>query len=292
MDQMRLDQVRKLLDLTPRGRLTDTEDAEFGNRKLRSDEEMIVLDLWRLTDESWRVGLWYEYGAPRDHVVDQLRGEVLALARQLGFTVGRVSGTRAQPLVAGPPVELPTRPALSARLEGPFDVSTRATMQRILNMRREGLTGRECGWRYLRRDSAGKVLLQMYHEYPDKTEVVLLYDREPPDEATLEGVRLQLCAAAAKAGLGVERAEPMPDAATWERLGAPAAGAADLDEAFSLLGVTAETPLELRRGLLLATTMSSAWREPATRLRNEVFEYLIGIEVRAHASPGPQDHWL
>jgi hypothetical protein len=167
---------------------------------------------------------------------------------------------------------------------------------RILGLRREGggLSSHEYGWRYVRRDARGKVLLQLLR-YLESSDVVLYYDGPAPDADTLEGVWLQVGAAVAKAGLRVADAQPraMPDAATWDRLGARAAGAADLVQAWDRLGVTPDTAPELRRGLLLAAVMSSAWPDRPELLRRQAFEYLIGIEVTARGSqPGIKDTWL
>ena len=297
LEQTGLDRFRKLLDMEPRGRLTDLEDQEFGHRSLRDDHEGLMwLSLWRDGDTAWRVSLSFGGSMPPGELVDGVRGEVLAVAKQLDLAVVRIWPEPSRPVAIGPPIELPTTPAWSVRLVGDVSIDARETIQRILKLRREGYgaSGVDDGWRYVRRDAESRVLLQMYEYFPDAVEIVLLYDGQRPDDQMVEGLALQAAAAAVKAGLTVAAAEPtpMPDPATWERLGGPAAGAAGLDEAWSRLGVTAETPYELKRGLLMAAIMSSAWADPARLLRNEAYEFLIGIPVEGTSAPGLYDRWL
>ncbi|OLB75108.1 MAG: hypothetical protein AUI14_21655 [Actinobacteria bacterium 13_2_20CM_2_71_6] len=281
MSPARLDRFRKLLDLEPKGRLAEPEDEKFGHRALRDGEgERFWLGLWRITDESWNVNLWYEGPAPEHDVIDALRGEVLAAARELGFTVGRIRPEPAGPATVEPSIALPAGRALSVRMAGKLAVEARDTIGRILALHPEngGLSGLEYGWRYLRRDGTGRALVQLFFEDPDVTDVVLWYDGDVPDDDTVDGLRLQIGAVAAKAGLSIAAADPppMPDEDTWERLGADAAGAANLDELWTRLSVPEGTALELRRGLLLAAMMSSAWTAPAPLLRTQALKFLTG----------------
>jgi hypothetical protein len=169
-------------------------------------------------------------------------------------------------------------------------------LRRMLQLRREGggQSGVEYGWRWVHRDASSRVLLQLVFEYPESTEVSLWYSGAAPGPEVVDGLRLQVAAAADRAGLGVAAVipGPAPDAGTWERLGSPAAGAADLDEVWARLGVDAQTPAELRRGLLLAVIMSSAWAAPAPLLRSQAFEYLLGHPVVGRDLPGLKDTWL
>jgi len=69
LDRRRLEWFRKLLNLTPHGRLTDTEDFEFGNRRLyRTADEEARLTLWRRdsNDFGWAVRLTSNGSRPDD----------------------------------------------------------------------------------------------------------------------------------------------------------------------------------------------------------------------------------
>ncbi|PWW59604.1 GNAT family N-acetyltransferase [Actinokineospora spheciospongiae] len=65
VDQERLDRLRELLALSPRGRLTDHEDACFGTRDTGGAAPR-SLALWRDDEQSWSVSL----SAPRGSEVD------------------------------------------------------------------------------------------------------------------------------------------------------------------------------------------------------------------------------
>jgi hypothetical protein len=69
LPQSKLDRLREDLSLTRRGRLTDSEDAEFGYRYLRDD---------------------YEGEPPSRETVDRIRRAILKAASQHGLEVDRV----------------------------------------------------------------------------------------------------------------------------------------------------------------------------------------------------------
>jgi hypothetical protein len=65
--QERLDQLRRELSLQKKGRLTDTEDAEFGYRFLTDDSRMgPEMELWRVDRDTWyfAVKTTEEYALP------------------------------------------------------------------------------------------------------------------------------------------------------------------------------------------------------------------------------------
>lgn len=92
MPQERLDKFRELLGLERRGRLDDPDDAEFGYRYLRDEEnEWADVSLWRTDNRNWYVVLDYMGQPPSAKLIDQCRTEILTAARELGFTVDDVS---------------------------------------------------------------------------------------------------------------------------------------------------------------------------------------------------------
>jgi len=91
MQQAALLQFRDLLGLEKAGRLTDSEDVDFGFRYLQKDDRnWIRLNLSRQDDSHWQVFLRHLTSPPTDKAVDQILGEIHTAATQLGFTVGEV----------------------------------------------------------------------------------------------------------------------------------------------------------------------------------------------------------
>jgi hypothetical protein len=91
LPQSKLDRLREDLSLTRRGRLTDSEDAEFGYRYLRDDApDRVVLQLYRDDDSLWKLSLTYEGEPPSRDTVDRIRRAILKAASQHGLEVDRV----------------------------------------------------------------------------------------------------------------------------------------------------------------------------------------------------------
>lgn len=93
MDRARLEHFTKLLNLRPQGRLSDTEDWEFGHRSLRdATDEWVWLTLWRMDtgNARWSVRLTFAGPPPPETVVDRCRAEVLGAASAVGLTVTKV----------------------------------------------------------------------------------------------------------------------------------------------------------------------------------------------------------
>lgn len=280
---------RRLLDLKPRGRLDDVFDEEFGFRELRRFEDgPIWLSLWR---DPWRVSLDYMGADPPAGMVAEVQGEVLAVAGALGLGVVELEPEQFGP-VADWAADLPQHRALTVRLAASLSPNEHAVVSRILGLRRDG-SGAELGWRYLRRDRTGKLLLQLM-EWPHAAELVLFHDREAPTDAIVEACLLQIGAAVAKAGLTVTESIPLPvpGELEWERLGGRMRGARDLDELWAKLGIPDTTPSEVRRGRLLAAIMSSAWRNAPTTLRGQARNFLLGLPTDRSVSFGQNDQWL
>ena len=85
-----LDRLRDRLALTPRGRLTDLEDAEFGYRYLMKDDSgHIDLTLFRdpRDHRRWRLTLSYLGRPATRDVVTEVRRDVLLAAEDLGLAV-------------------------------------------------------------------------------------------------------------------------------------------------------------------------------------------------------------
>ncbi len=291
MGQPEIDRFRKLLDLVPAGRLTDHEDAEFGHRIVRPFEDgPMNLTLWR---GPWRVILSYMGADPADGMAAELQGEVLAVAGALGLAVVKIEPQNPG-AVADWAAESPQHRALTVRLATSLSIDERELVRRILHLHREGPSGIEQGWRYVRRGRTGKVLLQLLQWRPDTTELILLYDKEAPDDAIVKACLLQIGAAVAKAGLTITESDPLPvpGELEWERLSRPMRGAQDLDELWARLDTPAAAPHEARRGRLLAAIMSSAWRDVPDALRCQARDFLLGLPADRPTSLGLNDCWL
>ena len=89
LDRPRLDRLRKLLNLTPRGRLDDLEDAEFGQRRLRDEPAGPVrLTLWRRDNSArWAFRLTFGGAPPAAELVASARAQVVAAAAAVGLVV-------------------------------------------------------------------------------------------------------------------------------------------------------------------------------------------------------------
>jgi hypothetical protein len=209
LEQRRLDRFRKLVNLTPRGRLTDTQDAEFGHRALRdTPQEWVWLTLWRDSDTDWHIRLTFAGPAVPQPEVDRCLAGVLGAASALELTVTRIWPEPALPVPAPERAQLPTRTALSVRLDGGrrvvgrLDIPVLATLQRALGLRRErGDT--EVGWRYVWWAPPRESLLLQLFDGDGSTEAALLYDERAPSAEVVTGCRAQIAEAAAQAGLRV-----------------------------------------------------------------------------------------
>jgi hypothetical protein len=223
----------------------------------------------------------------------EVQGEVLAVAGALGLTVVQPRPEQLGP-VADWAAEPPRHRALTVRLAASLSVDERELVGRILQLRRERPIGTERGWRYVRRDRTGKVLLQLLEWWPEAAELVVLYDREAPDAAIVQACLLEIGAAVAKAGLTVTGSSPLPvpGEPEWERLGSPVRGARDLDELWARLGTPASASYEVRRGRLLAAIMSSAWRDIPDVLRGQARDFLLGLPADRPSPLGLNDRWL
>ena len=211
-----LDHLRKLLDLRPTGRLTDTEDMEFGWRTVVPGPPTTRADLvlWRHTPDAWSVRLGARDGArPGEDEVDQCRAEVLGAAAALGL-LARVRPRPAAPVRVEADLAPPVRPAVAVSLSGGhrfgglLSVDPREELQRAFGLRREfgGLSGTEYGWRYVRWDRpGGRILAQLHDRAGIGTDLVLSYDRRPPSPRTVEEFVRTAEGAAARTGMTVER---------------------------------------------------------------------------------------
>lgn len=90
LDQARLEALRAALGLTRMGRLTDTQDAEFGYRYLDGPDSADVT-LWRRVDDRWLVDVVAVPGYRVDPArLDDVVAQVRAAAPAAGLTVGDV----------------------------------------------------------------------------------------------------------------------------------------------------------------------------------------------------------
>lgn len=93
MSQRTLEKFRASLRLQKSGRLTDEEDAQFGYKYLRDEQDnWVELSLWRIDDTHWSVRLSYMNEPVPVEVIEQVRADILAAADKHGFTVEKVWG--------------------------------------------------------------------------------------------------------------------------------------------------------------------------------------------------------
>ncbi|MFY1688261.1 hypothetical protein [Plantactinospora sp. WMMB782] len=221
LDQPRLDRFTKLLNLRPRGRLTDTEDAKFGHRALRDAVgEWLWLDLWRRDGHGWSVRLTVAGPPAPPPLVARCRAEVLGAAEALGLAVSGIWPAPAEPVPVAERLTLPAQRSLSARLTGGrrtagwLSVADLRSVQQALALEREfgGLTGTEFGWRYPRWEPAtgGSLLLQLSDHPTGGTELTLLHDRRPPSREVVAEQWQCWQATAERTGLTLERPSPGP----------------------------------------------------------------------------------
>lgn len=86
--QIQLDQLRQALDLSPSGRLTDSEDAHFGARDLVSAGTPAAMNLWRSDSDLWSVSIDAEYSAIlADTDISLWQSSAEAAAAEAGFTL-------------------------------------------------------------------------------------------------------------------------------------------------------------------------------------------------------------
>ncbi|MGW6278192.1 hypothetical protein [Kribbella sp. NPDC055071] len=80
--------LRERLDLTPRGRIDDGWDQEFGERALRAPEQgRAELNLFRHADDYWSLQVSADAGLIPHAEVEQLRRQMLAVVEAAGLTV-------------------------------------------------------------------------------------------------------------------------------------------------------------------------------------------------------------
>ena len=292
LDPARLSRFQKVLNLRPLGRLTDTEDTEFGHRALRNTpDHRVWLDLWRRDSARWSVTLSYADPRPSEAVVARCRAEVLAAIEAVGLAAAPIWPAPTEPVQPLAGLEPPGTRALSVRLaggerlQGRLKVGVRDRLQRGLHLRREpgGVSGNEFGWRYVRFDPpAGSQLLQLYDDPDAGTEIALLVDREPPSEEVVAGCRLQIEITATLAGMTVAGQHPEPAEVTaddWGALAGRAAGAESFPDLLRVVGSSDETAYELTRGRLLAVTSRPEWMAASPQLRRQADNLMLGLPV-------------
>lgn len=83
-----LSSFREQVGLTPRGRLSDDWDQEFGRRELRPRVQgRAKLTLWRYADDDWMIVLRYERDPLPSDEVEGMRQNILNAATAAGITV-------------------------------------------------------------------------------------------------------------------------------------------------------------------------------------------------------------
>ncbi|MFF5702944.1 hypothetical protein ACFY7H_10625 [Streptomyces sp. NPDC012794] len=88
LDADRLSSFRREVGLTPRGRLDDDWDEEFGRRELRTAEQgRVKVSLWRYAHDDWMVSLDYARDPLPAEETEALRQVILDAAARAGLTV-------------------------------------------------------------------------------------------------------------------------------------------------------------------------------------------------------------
>ncbi|MEJ2866212.1 hypothetical protein WCD74_00455 [Actinomycetospora sp. OC33-EN08] len=207
LDVHRLAHLQKLLDLESYARLDDAMDHEFGHRRLhdggglrprRAGLPSVVL-YGDETREHWRIVVDGGSGSLPAEVVDRVRREAEAAARAVGLT--RVGSGPDDPAPSAAAM-LPERPVLTVRLfrgdglEMPFPSSRLSTISTALGLRPESGFEGESGWRHVHRDEGRRTLLQAWSEDSVVHTVRVLVDHTGMDPREIEGLRLQILAAA------------------------------------------------------------------------------------------------
>ncbi|MEU6745200.1 hypothetical protein ABZ914_03120 [Spirillospora sp. NPDC046719] len=83
-----LSRFRDQVGLSPRGRLDDDWDEEFGQRELRSKEQgHVKLMLWRYADDDWMIALTYERDPLPVDEAEALRRNILDAVTAVGLKV-------------------------------------------------------------------------------------------------------------------------------------------------------------------------------------------------------------
>lgn len=96
MSSQSLRMLRERLTLQPRGRLTDSEDVEFGYRYLATVPDRVVVRLYRMPADAWRLVLLYERDRPSDQAVHAWLAETLDALDSAGVSATRHSGEPAR----------------------------------------------------------------------------------------------------------------------------------------------------------------------------------------------------
>lgn len=88
LDQESLDRLRRVLDLTPRGRLSDDWDYKFGYRVLEGDgAEATDAVLWRADGSPWHIEISYSAGnRPSGAELAKWRKEIIDGIKAAGLT--------------------------------------------------------------------------------------------------------------------------------------------------------------------------------------------------------------
>jgi len=90
VSQEQLDQLRDELGLRRAGRLTDSQDEQFGYRTERLGDTEVELTLSRSGANAWSLWVSYEGGTPPpDAWIDQYRSMFLRAIRNAGLRMDR-----------------------------------------------------------------------------------------------------------------------------------------------------------------------------------------------------------
>lgn len=90
VDQVRLDGLRAELGLRRAGRLTDSEDEEFGYRTERAGDTTVEVTLSRAGVHTWSLWVSYEGATPPpDALIDAYRSAFLQAMRNAGLRMDR-----------------------------------------------------------------------------------------------------------------------------------------------------------------------------------------------------------
>lgn len=221
LDPARLVALQDRLALGERdGQLDDEEETDFGERYLPNDGTFRAR-LWLARDdvERWTAGVTVEGALPTAERVDRWRKEIAAAAAEAGLTPAGEWRTpslpseaplpgRPEPRPAGP-VDRPVHQDYGVVLSGALTRTALDLVRDRLGLSRRGRLDddwdEEFGVRALRDAPEAPMLLRLYRKSPQEWLIALTHQGEPPASALLEELRREIRAAAAEAGLTVER---------------------------------------------------------------------------------------
>ncbi|WP_370945824.1 hypothetical protein AB5J62_43095 [Amycolatopsis sp. cg5] len=218
LDKEQLKALQQKLRLSDDGDLTDEEDTEFGETYLPHDLGYRP-QLWlsRADTERWTFGISNEGIRPPEEHIRQWHDQVVEAATEAGLALAEEwqSPTPPNPTpLPEPPVRtgLPVESAYYAGFAGSLTQERLEAIRERFGLSRRGKLDddwdTDFGVVRLRDEPGTPVKLNFDRRAEDKWSFSVTYQGEPPAPELLERVRSEIAAAAAEAGLTIEREVP------------------------------------------------------------------------------------